>query len=99
MALLWAHQYDEPPPPSEVRPGLAPAVDPVFARALAKSPDARYDTCLAFVSALRAATAPGAAPADVHAAAGPGTEPDTETDHTAAATPRPPRWAEPAFGS
>ncbi|GGV04647.1 hypothetical protein GCM10010260_47210 [Streptomyces filipinensis] len=99
MALLWAHQYDEPPPPSEARPGLAPALDPVFARALAKSPDARYDTCLSFVSALRAATASGAAPADVHAATEPGTEPDTETDHTAAEAPRPPHWAEPAFGS
>ncbi|MFF9088400.1 protein kinase [Streptomyces sp. NPDC014991] len=53
MALLWAHQYDEPPPPSEARPGTPPAVDPVFARALAKSPDARYETCLDFVAALR----------------------------------------------
>ncbi|MFF1404019.1 serine/threonine-protein kinase [Streptomyces sp. NPDC058294] len=61
MALLWAHQYDEPPPPSETRPGTVPAVDPVFARALAKSPDARYETCRDFVAALR--TAMTAAPA------------------------------------
>ncbi|AYN42915.1 serine/threonine protein kinase [Streptomyces dangxiongensis] len=62
MALLWAHQYDEPPPASEARPDISPAVDPVFARALAKSPDARYDTCLGFVAALRTAMTPGPAP-------------------------------------
>ncbi|MEU8469702.1 serine/threonine-protein kinase [Streptomyces sp. NPDC029006] len=62
MALLWAHQYDEPPPPSETRPGTAPAVDPVFARALAKSPDARYETCRDFVAALRATMTPAPAP-------------------------------------
>ncbi|ROP55128.1 serine/threonine-protein kinase [Streptomyces sp. PanSC9] len=58
MALLWAHQYDDPPPPSGARPGLPSAVDTVFARALAKSPDARYDTCLDFVAALRATGTP-----------------------------------------
>ncbi|MEU1462997.1 serine/threonine-protein kinase [Streptomyces sp. NPDC005727] len=60
MALLWAHQYAEPDPPSAVRPGLPRGVDAVFARALAKSPDARYGTCLDFVAALRAAPAPTA---------------------------------------
>lgn len=92
MALLWAHQYDEPPPPSESRPGLTPAVDPVFARALAKSPGARYDTCLAFVAALRTAMADTSRPRVV---AGP----DTETDHPTAGAPRPPHWAEPVFGT
>ncbi|MFE3639280.1 serine/threonine-protein kinase [Streptomyces cellostaticus] len=57
MALLWAHQYADPTPPGAVRPGLPRGVDAVFARALAKSPDARYDTCLDFVAALRAAPA------------------------------------------
>ncbi|MEU6666736.1 serine/threonine-protein kinase [Streptomyces sp. NPDC046727] len=84
MALLWAHQYDEPPPPSGARPGLAPAVDPVFVEALAKSPDARHDTCLAFVAALRTAAN----------TTGDGTEPDH-----APPAPRPPHWAEPVFGS
>ncbi|MEV5875256.1 serine/threonine-protein kinase [Streptomyces sp. NPDC052101] len=95
MALLWAHQYDDPPPPSEACPGLLPAVDPVFAKALAKSPDARYDTCLAFVAALRAplAPAPTPAPAEVR----PPAEPDTETDHTATEAPSPPHWADPVF--
>ncbi|MEV6114452.1 serine/threonine-protein kinase [Streptomyces sp. NPDC052109] len=93
MALLWAHQYDDPPPPSETRPGLAAALDPVFAKALAKSPDVRYDTCLAFVAALRATAATGAGPAEVRPAA----EADTETDHTAAESPSPPHWADPVF--
>ncbi|MGW2648035.1 serine/threonine-protein kinase [Streptomyces sp. NPDC001393] len=93
MALLWAHQYDDPPPPSEVRPGLDPAVDPVFAKALAKSPDARHYTCLAFVAALRATLATDAAPADVSPAEGP----DTETDHTVSGPPSPPHWADPVY--
>ncbi|MGX1567913.1 serine/threonine-protein kinase, partial [Streptomyces sp. NPDC055509] len=59
MALLWAHQYDEAPPLTESRPDLDPQVDPVLAKALAKSPDDRYPSCLAFVAALRAATAGG----------------------------------------
>ncbi|MFF3849157.1 serine/threonine-protein kinase [Streptomyces sp. NPDC002328] len=57
MALLWAHQYDEPPPLTGTRPDLPPPVDEVFARALAKSPDERHPTCLTFVAALRAAGA------------------------------------------
>ncbi|MFJ9870543.1 serine/threonine-protein kinase [Streptomyces sp. NPDC101165] len=98
MALLWAHQYDEPPPPSESRPDLVPAVDAVFGRALAKSPDARYDTCLDFVAALR--TAPtgevghddGDGEDDSHG------DPDTETDlRTPAEPPQPPEWAQPFF--
>nr|WP_244187721.1 FHA domain-containing serine/threonine-protein kinase [Streptomyces regalis] len=55
MALLQAHQYDEPPPLTDARSDLAPSVDPVFATALAKNPDARHDSCLAFVAGLRSA--------------------------------------------
>ncbi len=57
LELLWAHQYDPPPPLSEDRPGLPPAVDDVLGRALAKAPDDRYGSCLEFVAALRAAVA------------------------------------------
>ncbi|MEU6355878.1 serine/threonine-protein kinase [Streptomyces sp. NPDC047072] len=53
MALLWAHQYDQPPPLTEFRPDLDAHLDGVFAQALAKTPDARHDSCLAFVAALR----------------------------------------------
>ncbi|MFF0200451.1 serine/threonine-protein kinase [Streptomyces sp. NPDC005017] len=89
MALLWAHQYDDPPPPSSVRPGLPAAVDPVLAKALAKSPDDRHDSCLAFVADLRAATA--AARTD---------HPPTQVVGLAAMTrppKRPPAWAAPVF--
>ncbi|MCP3768225.1 serine/threonine-protein kinase [Streptomyces sp. MAR25Y5] len=55
MALLWAHQYDEPPPLTAIRPDLAPRTDAVLAKALAKSPDDRYASCLDLVAALRTA--------------------------------------------
>ncbi|MEV6104819.1 serine/threonine-protein kinase [Streptomyces sp. NPDC051940] len=56
MALLWAHQYDPPPALTESRPDLPEAADEVMAKALAKAPDDRYETCLQFVGALRLAT-------------------------------------------
>ncbi|WP_328504434.1 serine/threonine protein kinase [Streptomyces sp. NBC_00457] len=87
MALLWAHQYDEPPPLTDSRPDLAPLVDPVFAKALAKSPDDRYDTCLAFVTALRVATR-----GEVEAG-----HPATEVELRA--VKQPPRWTAPIFGA
>ncbi|MEU5890212.1 serine/threonine-protein kinase [Streptomyces sp. NPDC047461] len=92
MALLWAHQYDDPPPLTESRPDLAPDVDAVFARGLAKSPDARYDSCLAFVAALRAATT--GARSGAHAP----TEVDLKVVETSQEGPkRPPPWARPVF--
>ncbi|MFF7022933.1 serine/threonine-protein kinase [Streptomyces klenkii] len=62
MALLWAHQYDAPPRASEQVAGLPAAADDVLAKALAKTPDERFDSCLRFVAALRTATSatPGA---------------------------------------
>ncbi|MFG2549229.1 serine/threonine-protein kinase [Streptomyces sp. NPDC048581] len=97
MALLWAHQYDEPPPLTEARPDLAPSVDAVVAMALAKSPDDRHDSCLAFVADLRSAVAGGTATGRA----------STERDLGATGTPKasaeaappkpPPRWAEPVF--
>jgi serine/threonine protein kinase len=92
MALLWAHQYDEPPPLTESRPDLPPDVDAVLNKGLAKSPDARYDTCLAFVAALRVAAtgvrAGGHAPTevDLRVVAEPASEPK-----------EPPPWARPVF--
>ncbi|MCH0566611.1 MULTISPECIES: serine/threonine-protein kinase [unclassified Streptomyces] len=91
MALLWAHQYDEPPPLTEACPDLPPEVDAVFARALAKNPDDRYDSCLAFVAALRDAGTggPGAghAPTEVDLAVAPA--------HAGGTAKPPPAWAEP----
>lgn len=100
MALLWAHQYDEPPPLTGLRADLPPAVDAVMAQALAKAPGDRYDTCREFVTALRTAgrTAPPAEP--------PGTQghAPTRVDVRVAAQgrphpapPPPPGWAAPMF--
>jgi serine/threonine protein kinase len=61
-ATLYAHISEPPPAASERVPALGPSVDAVLARGLAKSPDDRYPTAVAFVSALEAAIAatPGA---------------------------------------
>src|SRR6185312_6258685 len=50
---LWAHLHDEPP-------ALAPALDPVLRRGLAKERGDRYRTCGALIAAAHAALAPGA---------------------------------------
>ncbi|MFH9011933.1 serine/threonine-protein kinase [Streptomyces sp. NPDC017943] len=93
MALLWAHQYDEPPPLTEARPDLPAGADPVVAKALAKSPDDRYPSCLAFVTALRAATTGGAVGA-VRAS----TRAERQVPGAGEELPKPPpRWAEPVF--
>ncbi|MFD9563288.1 serine/threonine-protein kinase [Streptomyces sp. NPDC059994] len=94
MALLWAHQYDQPPALTERRPDIAAGIDGVMAKALAKSPDDRYDSCLAFVAALRSAVK--GAGAEGH--------PPTQVDLRVIGTPEPPRpppeppeWARPVF--
>ncbi|MEU5434252.1 serine/threonine-protein kinase [Streptomyces sp. NPDC020719] len=96
MALLWAHQYDRPPPLSESRPRLAGAVDGVMAKALAKSPEDRYGSCLAFVSALRGAAVGSAA----------GGHAPTRVDMRVVAAaeapgppPEPPEWARAVFSA
>lgn len=53
IALLWAHLAEQPTPLSQVRPELPVEVDGVMMRALAKSPEQRYPSCTAFVTALR----------------------------------------------
>src|SRR5712691_368736 len=45
FALLYAHLEEPPPSAVERRPELPAAIDPVLARALAKEPAARYETC------------------------------------------------------
>ncbi|MFD9407920.1 serine/threonine-protein kinase [Streptomyces sp. NPDC059989] len=95
MALLWAHQYDPAPLLTERDAGLAPAADAVMAKALAKVPEDRYESCLEFVAALRAATGSGA---------GLGVESPARTDprpsgtsRTPAPPPEPPAWARAVF--
>lgn len=55
MAVIWAHLSEPPPSAASARPGLPAAVDEVFARALAKTPAARFARCSEFAEALRAA--------------------------------------------
>ncbi|MGW2677213.1 serine/threonine-protein kinase [Streptomyces sp. NPDC001436] len=98
MALLWAHQFDPPPAPSTRRPQLGPAVDEVLARALAKTPEDRWESCLEFTGALRrAGSRPAVAPVAGAVAA-------AASDGGAIAQaagppppPPPPRWALPVF--
>jgi hypothetical protein len=52
-ATLFAHMNDPVPQPSAARPGIPAAVDAVVARAMAKSPAARYASCGEFATALR----------------------------------------------
>jgi serine/threonine-protein kinase len=49
------HVTDPVPSIHGVKPEIAPALDPVFERALAKAPAARYPTAAEFVAELRAA--------------------------------------------
>jgi eukaryotic-like serine/threonine-protein kinase len=57
--VLHAIVYDEVKPVTAHRPTLSPALDPVLARALAKSPDDRYESVAHFQRALRAAVVAG----------------------------------------
>ncbi|CAL9664005.1 Serine_threonine-protein kinase PknH [Streptomyces sp. enrichment culture] len=100
MALLWAHQHDEPPPLTESRPDLPSRVDTVFARALAKSPDDRYDSCLSFVAALRGALSgrPEARRPATAVEARPAPDSAPETPQPGRRPKLPPAWADPVFG-
>jgi serine/threonine protein kinase len=54
-ALIYAHLSVPPPRLTSRRPDLAPAVDDVLSRALAKAPGDRYASCGQFADALRGA--------------------------------------------
>ncbi|GAA2240712.1 MULTISPECIES: serine/threonine-protein kinase [Kitasatospora] len=87
LALLWAHLHDPAPLLTSRRPDLPRALDPVLARALAKTPEERYDSCLGFVAALRAAAERGDRAA----------VPVITTLPEPAPVPLPPAWARPVF--
>ncbi|WP_030200265.1 serine/threonine-protein kinase [Streptomyces sp. NRRL S-87] len=93
MALLWAHQYDQPPPLGERRPEVGPAAAEVVAKALSKVPEDRFATCLEFVAALRVASGGGERAADpARREAGAGGAPAEDGP-----PPEPPAWAGPVF--
>jgi serine/threonine protein kinase len=54
-ALLWAHLVETPPPVTGIRPELPGAVNGVVARAMAKDPADRYESCQEFLRALELA--------------------------------------------
>ena len=51
--LLVAHAYTPPPPISTIVAGLPPALDKIFARALAKNPAERPPSAVALIEAVR----------------------------------------------
>ena len=55
MAVVFAQLSQPPPAVTSRRPELPPAVDEVFARALAKAPADRWPNCQEFARALRSA--------------------------------------------
>ena len=54
VAVIYAHLSEDPPRLSTIRPELAGGLDAVFAKALDKSPDRRFSTCMDLVNAARA---------------------------------------------
>jgi serine/threonine protein kinase len=87
MAVLAAHVTQPPPLLSTMRPGLPSALDAVFAKVLAKSPDDRYRTCGEFSDALRAAL--GLRRYDTGPAAGHPAASRPAAGHPAASRPQP----------
>ncbi len=51
-ALIYAHMSTPPPPVSTIRRDLSAAVDRVIGKAMAKSADERYSTCVRFAADL-----------------------------------------------
>ncbi len=99
VAVIWAQISAPPPRLTDRRPDLPPAVDRVLAKAMAKAPGDRYQTCLEFAAALRAASEQAAGP--VAAEAGPH-RPSTQPEQgaglaDAGGAPWPDRSAAPAF--
>jgi YVTN family beta-propeller protein len=62
VAAIFAHLEEPPPVASERREALPPAVDAVLARAMAKEPEQRFDSCRELVAATRDALGLGALP-------------------------------------
>jgi serine/threonine-protein kinase len=63
LELMYAHVHRDPPVPSSRNAAMTLSVDAVIMRGLAKDPQARWQSCEAFVAALSAALAGAPAPA------------------------------------
>jgi len=54
LDVMWAHLNDDPPSVIEHRSDLPRGINDVLARAMAKSPEARYPDCMGLATAARA---------------------------------------------
>ncbi|PXX66531.1 serine/threonine-protein kinase [Nocardia tenerifensis] len=61
--VMMGHLHEPPPSATAVDPGLPPAIDHVFAKAMAKDPTQRFNTCREFTDAAASALIPGYNPA------------------------------------
>ncbi len=101
-AVIWAHLREDPPKVSSVAGNVPPDVDEVIEKAMAKSVDDRYDSCMKFLAALREAIDFDPARSQKGSVAPP---PRRETvfrersDPVAAQTPTPPSSAYPPAAS
>jgi len=90
-AQARAHVEDEPDPPSERRPDLPRAVDPVLLRGLAKEPEARWPTAAQMIDRLEDALEDGPPTATTRRIAAtvapPPPPPPTRTPRTTAGGP------------
>ncbi|WP_040774531.1 serine/threonine-protein kinase [Nocardia pneumoniae] len=57
--VMMGHLHEPPPSATAVNPGLPPAIDHVFARAMAKNPAERFNSCREFTDAAASALTPG----------------------------------------
>jgi len=55
-AILMKILLEEPIPPRQLNPNLSPEVEAVIARAMAKDPNMRFQSCIDMAEALKAAT-------------------------------------------
>jgi serine/threonine protein kinase len=65
VALMWAHLIEPAPRAHTVNSLVAPEVDAIIAKAMAKPMDDRYPTCRALVTALRTACSSNATTSEV----------------------------------
>ncbi|RJO72139.1 serine/threonine protein kinase [Nocardia panacis] len=56
--VMMGHLHEPPPQATAVNPGLPPAIDHVFAKAMAKNPAERFATCREFTDAAANALVP-----------------------------------------
>lgn len=95
LAVMWAQVSAPTPSLRALRPELPPAVDQVIARAMAKAPGDRYQSCTEFADGLREACGLGAGEPEAAGRPAPAGWQPTEMAHMAGQAP-PTAWPGPA---